>query len=190
MAVAYARELRMRSADVGLDYLRGITESLAGRRQDAARHFGTARDALPASGQTAGAALLDAYVTRELAATGTPVPGRYAVMTDEDLAALADPRADALTSLLCAEAAMDSGHTGRGAALARRAARVVGTMEDPFFQGQTYQGIGLLLLRAGLADEALAAAKNAHARYLAKGVRAALPEINSLISRISETVKP
>jgi hypothetical protein len=32
---------------------------------------------------------------------------------------------------------------------ARRSVGVVGTLEDPFFQGAAYQGIAVVLLRAG-----------------------------------------
>jgi class 3 adenylate cyclase/tetratricopeptide (TPR) repeat protein len=184
-AMTYARELRMRSADIALFHLHGIVESVAGAHDAAARYFGQALDILRAADQAGGVALLDAYATRETVRGGAPVPARYAQMTDEALDAIHDPRTASLTLTLCARAASEDGATRRAGALAVKAMNRAERMQDPFFQGTIHQDIAVLMAHAGKHAKALMAARSAQDCYLAKGARGALPAVEDLLSRLS-----
>ena len=173
-AAEYAADLRMRSADVALAYLRGLIESAAGKHQDAAGAFDRARQILVAAGQPEGEALMAAYASRERAADGQPVPGAYAALADADFEDLADPRLGALCRVLCARAAAESGHPARSLALSAAALECADRMDDLYFRGTVYRDVAELRDRAGDAEGARAAAGRALEFFTAKGAQAAL----------------
>jgi class 3 adenylate cyclase/tetratricopeptide (TPR) repeat protein len=184
-AVAYAGELRMRGADIGLAHIRGLVESLAGDHQAAAAHFDRARAALADAGHAEGAALLAAYAARELVVGGAPVPRPYDTMGDAEIAAVTDPRTGALTAVLCMHAALAAGDQDRAAARAERAVAAAARMDDPYFQGMVYEDVAAAYTAAGRAGPARAAADLAGERFAAKGARAALERVEALRARLA-----
>jgi len=169
-AAGYAAELRMRGAEVGLAYMRGTVESIAGAHEAAADSFGTARNLLLGVGQVEGAALLEAYLARELMVLDRPVPDRFALCTEEQAVAIADPRRRALTLVISAYCAVLDGDPPRAGSAADLAMSAVAPLEDPFFQGIVHEDCAALLRRAGLAEQSAEAARRAGSYYRAKGI--------------------
>jgi class 3 adenylate cyclase/tetratricopeptide (TPR) repeat protein len=188
-AAAYAADLRMRGADVGLAHLQGMVESIVGEHRAAADHFSRARSILRTAGNANGVALLDAYTARELVAAGGPVPAPYPAMTDDEVAAISDPRTGALTAVLCARAAAGAGDVDRVRSLVEWVRALAGRTDDLYFQGTVHQDIAGTLVAAGRLDEALVAATAARERYRAKGVRAVLPRADDLVSQLERALR-
>jgi hypothetical protein len=120
----------MRGAEIGLAHIQGVVESAPGEHRAAAEQFGRAGRQLAAAGQSAGAALLDAYRARELVAAGEPVLDRFRMIAEQDLADISDKRMAALTSMLRAFAVAEVGDIARVRDLTAQALRECDVMED------------------------------------------------------------
>ena len=183
-ASRYASDLRMRSADAGLAYLRGVIDSLADAHESAAEAFRRARDIFAAAGQPDGEALMDAYTACESVAMGGPVPERYSGIDDLALAGIADPRLGALSSVLSAYSAVD--RPDRLIAVTDKAVEFASRMDDLFFRGTINRDVAALRYRAGDTAGAATAAVAARECFQAKGARAAMPAVDRLLALISD----
>ncbi|KJK58833.1 adenylate/guanylate cyclase domain-containing protein [Saccharothrix sp. ST-888] len=185
-AARYASDLRMRSADAALTYLRGVIDSLANAHASAAEGFYQARDILAAAGQPDGEALMDAYAAREIVSAGAPVPERYSGLDDRALADIADPRLGALSSVLAAHAAANTNDLNRLTGLTDNAVGFASRMDDLYFRGTINRDVAMLRYSAGDAAGASTAAATARECFLAKGARAAMPSVDRLLALISD----
>jgi hypothetical protein len=110
-------------------------------------------------------------------------------MTDDEVAAISDPRTGALTAVLCARAAAGAGDVDRVRSLVEWVRALAGRTDDLYFQGTVHQDIAGTLVAAGRLDEALVAATAARERYRAKGVRAVLPRADDLVSQLERALR-
>jgi class 3 adenylate cyclase/tetratricopeptide (TPR) repeat protein len=185
LAVTYASELRMHSADVALAYLRGLIDSVAGAHESAENSFRRAQHILASASQPDGEALMDAYAAREIVARGAEPPERYVKMDDAAVADIADPRRAALTSVLCAHAAATADERSRVLDLAARAATCADRMDDLYFRGTIHRDVAALRQRVADPDGARQAATTARECFLAKGARAAIPGVDRTLALVS-----